>query len=443
VRCSQNLAPRVSDQGSCGPAGRSATNSIVVASSLPNPRLTLHICDHVGCHRQARRVAAPSCCPRDYDRRFHWTAARGRDSLPVTRTPDSRARARRPGGALHACGAARVRVSPARRKCGVGARYRGLENAAARRLSIWCPAARLRSERTVAARRPRRRAVTPRPPDSRARASRLRRRRSCSSPAPTLMSRRPGARAVAARAGAASRTPCRAVFSPRSVSPPRGYEPNERPATPCPPVSRARARGLRRRCSCSSPPALTSRRPDAVRCRRAPRSLSQLRWRTRRTRSRGSAGERPSGHAVPARLPCTCMGASPALLVLAAATHADVSSARRQCGAGARCRGFEKCAGTEPTRRSGFAADEGSAAREAAFRIEPRAPASPDRAARLRAERAVGARRARGRAVAARPPDSCAPAKRPGRRLHACGAARAPVPPAGRQLHLRRDRGAR
>jgi hypothetical protein len=46
--------------------------------------------------------------------------------------------------------------------------------------------------------------------------------------------------------------------------------------------------------------------------------------------------------------------------------------------------------------RAGFPANEGSAARKAAFRIEPRAPASPaQRRVGVRAERAVGAGRAR------------------------------------------------
>jgi hypothetical protein len=63
-------------------------------------------------------------------------------------------------------------------------------------------------------------------------------------------------------------------------------------------------------------------------------------------------------------------------------------------------RGSERGAGTEPTLRSSFAANEGSAAREAASRIEPRAPASPaHRRAGLRAECALGATRADGQPV--------------------------------------------
>jgi hypothetical protein len=70
---------------------------------------------------------------------------------------------------------------------------------------------------------------------------------------------------------------------------------------------------------------------------------------------------------------------------------ARVSAARR---------GSERGAGTEPALRSSFAANEGSADREAASRIEPRAPASPaHRRAGLRAECAVGATRADGQPV--------------------------------------------
>src|ERR1035441_838808 len=63
-----------------------------------------------------------------------------------------------------------------------------------------------------------------------------------------------------------------------------------------------------------------------------------------------------------------------------------------------------------PARCSSFPANEGSTAREAAFRIEPRAPASPaHRRAGLRAERAVGARRERsgGHVASSRLPWTC------------------------------------
>jgi hypothetical protein len=69
-------------------------------------------------------------------------------------------------------------------------------------------------------------------------------------------------------------------------------------------------------------------------------------------------------------------GASPALHVLFAA-RTCVSPARRR-------RGVENGTGAEPARRFGLPGNEGRAAHEAAFRIEPRAPASPLGAARLR-----------------------------------------------------------
>jgi hypothetical protein len=109
-----------------------------------------------------------------------------------------------------------------------------------------------------------------------------------------------------------------------------------------------------------------------------------------------------ASHAASARLPCTCMGlrrrcscSSPP-----PAPASPPPGAVRWRRALAR---LESGAGTEPARRSGFAANEGSAAREAAFRIEPHAPASPaQRRAGVRAERAVEARRAARRARRAR-----------------------------------------
>ena len=66
------------------------------------------LCDHVGRDREARRVAAPSGRPRDHDRRFHRTAAGGRDSLPdassVVESPGLRPRRRSNQG----CGRART-----------------------------------------------------------------------------------------------------------------------------------------------------------------------------------------------------------------------------------------------------------------------------------------------------------------------------------------------
>jgi hypothetical protein len=68
------------------------------------------------------------------------------------------------------------------------------------------------------------------------------------------------------------------------------------------------------------------------------------------------------------------------------------------CGASARCRGFESGGGRKPARRSGFAGNEGSAAREAAVRIEPLAPASPAQRRGLRVRtRSRGEVRAAGR----------------------------------------------
>ena len=220
--------------------------------------------------------------------------------------------------------------------------------------------------------------------------------------------RRP--RAVSpARRRAAACARCRGFenAAPRLLLPARcprraGYEPNAqsrpgasgRAVTPCPPDSRARARGLRRRCSCSSPPtALAARRLGAVRCLRAAaasrsrvRRLPARRPRrgaTSRTRSRGPARERPGGHAASARLPCTCKAASPALLVLFAAPRTRGSSAQRPCG--------------------GLRA-------AAASRI-PRRDVSPLEvpAARLRAEHAAGATRERpaGHAAPARLPCTC------------------------------------
>ena len=157
-------------------------------------------------------------------------------------------------------------------------------------------------------------AVTPRPLDSRGRIRAQRRRCWCSSPPPALAARRSGASAVAARAGAASNVALvrnqhavpRAGFpaikgnaareaafqiepsapSSRSVSPPRGYDPNAQPA----PRARAARRSQHLRQT-----GLTSRRPAQLRCARcrgfenaapsSPRSVSR-RAATRRTRGR-------------------------------------------------------------------------------------------------------------------------------------------------------------
>ena len=116
-----------------------------------------------------------------------------------------------------------------------------------------------------------------------------------------------------------------------------------------PPASRARASRLRRRCSCSSPPA--PRRP------------------TTRTRSRG-----------PER-------------AVIGTDSTGFGRAGRSVLRGLLLNGSFHC--------------RGRAAREAASRIEPRAPASPARRrAGVRSERAVAARHAGGPAVTARRLDS-------------------------------------
>jgi hypothetical protein len=190
---------------------------------------------------------------------------------------------------------------------------------------------------------------------------------------PALGSRQPGARAVPARATAASRTPRRNV-SPLSVPP---------------------------------------------------------RWGTRRTRSRGQA--RAAGR--PRRIrqtPVHVHGASSApIMIFAAPTLAPHQS-------GVPC-GFESGTGTEPVQRSGVAANEGSTAREAAFRIEPRAPRRPlfahPRRADVHAEPAVESRRASGRAVPARPPNSRARARRSSADHARASPARRPCGACARHAH--------
>ena len=142
------------------------------------------------------------------------------------------------------------------------------------------------------------------------------------------------------------------------------------------------------------PPALGSRQPgaSALAARATAASRMPRRFPPLGVPPRCHEPNAPSRHGAHAKLPCTGIAASSALLVLLAAARGCVSSARR----------------------AGFAAKEGSAAREAAFRIELRAPASPARCHRragVRAERAVAARRASGHAVTLRPPDSRARAR--------------------------------
>ena len=83
---------------------------------------------------------------------------------------------------------------------------------------------------------------------------------------------------------------------------------------------------------------------------RASASPAQRRAGVRSERAVGAKRGRPGGHAEPTRFPCTCMRDSPALLVAFGAARPRVSSARRKCGAGARRRGFESGAATEPAR---------------------------------------------------------------------------------------------
>ncbi len=105
------------------------------------------------------------------------------------------------------------------------------------------------------------------------------------------------------------------------------------------------------------PPALGSRQPgaSALAARATAASRMPRRFPPLGVPPRCHEPNAPSRHGAHAKLPCTGIAASSALLVLLAAARGCVSSARR----------------------AGFAAKEGSAAREAAFRIELRAPASP------------------------------------------------------------------
>ena len=135
------------------------------------------------------------------------------------------------------------------------------------------------------------------------------------------------------------------------------------------------------------PPALGSRQPgaSALAARATAASRMPRRFPPLGVPPRCHEPNAPSRHGAHAKLPCTGIAASSALLVLLAAARGCVSSARR----------------------AGFAAKEGSAGREAAFRIEFRALFSPaQRRAGVRAERTVATRRARpgGHAVPARLP---------------------------------------
>jgi hypothetical protein len=190
--------------------------------------------------------------------------------------------------------------------------------------------------------------------------------------------------------------------APSSASPvsPHGYEPNtlyrgpagERPgdhAVParlprtCETVVCGSARALRRRPRVSSAPHVR------IEPRAPAPQLSAARAYAPNAPS--GPGERPGGHAASASNPCTCVEASSALLCSSPPLPRPrpVGSAQVRCA------------------RAGFPVNEGGTAREAAFRIEPRAPVSPARRrAGVRFERAVEVERGRsgGYAASARLP---------------------------------------
>jgi hypothetical protein len=128
-------------------------------------------------------------------------------------------------------------------------------------------------------------------------------------------------------------------------------------------VRRARPRGIASVARALRRPSSGLAGPEPVRWRRAlarlrerrsapsPRSASPPRWlRAERVLWPGRA--RPGGHEASARLLCTGKGARAALLVLFAAARTRVSPARRKCGGGARCCGFDTGTGTESAQRS-------------------------------------------------------------------------------------------
>ena len=98
------------------------------------------------------------------------------------------------------------------------------------------------------------------------------------------------------------------------------------------------------------------------------------------------------GHAVPARLPCRCTrlrrrcSRSPPPVLAAQRRGASAVAARAAAASK-----VALARNRRAMRRASFPANEGSAAREAAFRIEPRAP----RRGGVCAERAFAARRER------------------------------------------------
>ena len=102
----------------------------------------------------------------------------------------------------------------------------------------------------------------------------------------------------------------------------------------------------------------------------------------------GSGARAAGGHAESARLPCTCVELRRRCSCSSPSTPASRSPGARAVAA--RPSATTKGALARKT-RSSFAANRGSAAREAAFRIEPRAPVCPaQHRGGERAERAVG-----------------------------------------------------
>jgi hypothetical protein len=193
----------------------------------------------------------------------------------------------------------------------------------------------------------------------------------------------------------------------RSVSPPRCHAPSTQPGPGAsgravaarPPDARARAHGAWA--------ALLADCTAHARASPAPAPCAGCACRAHCPRRAGyepNTQARPGGRGAPARLPGACRAAW-------ARCSCSSPTALASCRLGARAvctlARLEGGAGTEPVPRAGFPANEGSAAREAAFRIEPRAPDSPaQRRANVRSERAAAAQRASGPAVTACPPDS-------------------------------------
>ena len=153
---------------------------------------------------------------------------------------------------------------------------------------------------------------------------------------------------------------------------------------------------------------------------RAPASHARHRGRPRRTRSRGAAPARPSGRVASARLPCTRIAASSALLVLLAAAHTQPSDVRhlralpglrewRWHGTGALCRAraHESERADEPGRKCEQPATpcppvSHARAREPRPRCSPPAFAGPAQGRWLRERRSLSQLRGRTRRTCGR-----------------------------------------